>query len=443
MKKVLIISTHFAPDIHVGAKRITKFSRYLPEYGWQPVILTKEVQYYHGIDETMNEDLPPDMPIYRVRERHLFGAKGPSCKDSLKDVSGVGLSNPANRRWMSHLTALLDGIFFYDYSWLVPAFFTGLRLLRQQKINLIFSTSPNPEAHLVGLLLKVLTGVKWVCEFRDPWRDPFLFPAKTVIQDVADSCLLKSVLHNADYIIAVGQILGASLAKDSGDSCEGKIGVIYNGYDREDFIGLDPWCQEDRFVITYAGTWGHYRTPEYFLRAIGRLLREREELRGRIRVEFIGEVRFTPGMESKIRQVIEQENLAEIMYITPFLPHRKALSKIFNSHVLLLVEGSVPGKPVVPRGDVVTAKLFEYLYAQRPILALVPPEGEAARIIKEAAAGEIVAPYDLQGIKNKVYEMYQSFQRGELGAHARVSEIEKFDRRNQTATLVRIFDSLL
>ena len=441
MKKVLIITTHFTPDIHVGAKRPTKFAKFLPQYGWQPVVLTKETRYYHGVDETLNEDLLPNLPIYRVREWHLFGTKGPSCKDSVKDVSGVGLSKPANRGWMSHLTALLDSIFFYDYPWLVPAFFTGLRLLRQQKISLIFSTSPNPEAHLVGLLLKVLAGVKWVCEFRDPWTGFVTsYHPRSVGEREANKYLEKLTLRKSDRIVTVGEILKEDFVRLSGDECNDKINVIYNGYDKGDFVGLDYVEKQDgRFVITYLGTWGHLNTPEFFLKALSNLLRKKDYLRKRIRVNFVGEVKFDVNLAVRIEQVISQENLGMVVHRVPFILHKKGLNYLYASDVLLLVIGMDTDRPDATNWRVV-AKLFEYLYVRKPILALVPPDGESARIIRETNSGEIVPPNDIDRIEEKIYEMYKWFENGNLTSNIR--GIEKYDRRIQVGLLAGIFDKL-
>lgn len=442
MKKVLIISTHFAPDIHVGAKRVTKFAKYLPLYGWQPVILTKEVQYYHGIDETLNDDLPQGLAIHRVREWHPFGAKGPGWKASVKDTGAGGLDKPANQRWLSYIKDLFDSACFYDYSWLLPAFFTGLRLLRQQEISLILSTSPNPDAHIVGLLLKTLTGVKWVCEFRDPWMGiATSYQPRSVVEREVSELLERLTLRKSDHIVTVGEIMKQYFARLVGDDCNDKIGVIYNGYDKEDLVGLgDASKQDERFVIAYLGTWGHIRDPEFFLRALGSLLRKRRYLRERMRVNFIGEVKFDVDLAIRIEQLISEENLGMVVHRVPFVPRKQGLSYLYASDVLLLVIGMPIGRPDVPDW-MVTSKLFEYLSIRKPILALVPPDGEAARIIRETNAGEIIAPTDVDRIEEKIYDMYKRFESGDLTSNP--VGIEKFDRRIQTGMLAEVFDSLV
>lgn len=442
MMKVLMITTHFAPDIHVGAKRMTKFAKYLPLYGWQPVILTKEVSEYHGLDETLLEELPPDLPIYRVHEWHPFRAGVRGGKASLKNVVAAGLDKPARRGWMSRVTGLLDSVLFYDYPWLLPAFFTGLRLLRQQEISLIFSTSPDPQAHLVALLLKAWTGVKWVCEYRDPWTSLFSSyrPRSAVAREV-DKFLEKLTLRKSDRIVTVGEIMKQDFNRSAGGDCNDKISVIYNGYDQEDFIGLDNvGKQDDRFIITFLGTWGHLVTPEFFLRALGSLLRKKEHLRERIKVNFIGEVKFDTDLAARIEQIISQENLGLVVQRLPFVPHKRGLSHLYDSDVLLLVIGMDTSRPDATNWRVV-AKLFEYVYVRKPILALVPPDGESARIIRETNAGEIIAPTDVDRIEEKIYDMYKRFEKGDLTSNP--VGIEKFGRRIQTGMLAEVFDPLV
>lgn len=438
MKKVLIITTHFAPDIHVGAKRPTKFAKFLPEYGWQPVVLTKGVEYYHGIDETLNEDLPPDLPIYRVREWHFFEDSKSNWEAAIKDSGASGLHRRANRGWKSHVMSLLDNVFFYDYSWLLPAFFTGLRLLRQQEISIIFSTSPDPQAHIVALLLKAWTGVKWVCEYRDPWTGLLTsYSPRSVVQREVDKCLEKLTLRKSDRIVTVGEVMKQDFARSAGEDCNDKIRVIYNGYDQEDFIALDNVGKQDRFVITFLGTWGHLNTPHFFLKALGGLLRKNECLRERMWVNFIGEVKFDADLAARIEQVISEENLRMVVHRIPFVTHKKGLSYLYASDVLLLVIGVDTGKPDATNWRVV-AKLFEYLYVRKPILALVSPDGETAWIIRETNAGEIVAPTDIDRIEEKIYDMYKRFESGDLTSNP--VGIEKFDRRIQTGMLGEIFN---
>ncbi|OGW48169.1 MAG: hypothetical protein A2Y66_02370 [Nitrospirae bacterium RBG_13_41_22] len=438
MKKVLIITTHFAPDRHVGAKRSTKFAKFLPECGWQPVVLTKEVTCYHGIDETLNEDLPPDLPIYRVREWHPFRAGIRGKKTSLKNVGTAELDRPTTRGWISRGMGLFDSVLFYDYPWLLPAFFTGLRLLRQQKISLIFSTSPNPEAHLIALWLRIVTGRAWVADFRDPWTALHNFYKPGHLKRAVDILCEKAIVATADHITAISHILSRNLNKLQDSQKKDKVSVIYNGYDGEDFEETDHnQFRSQPFTITYLGTWGSGRSPEPFLRALGRLLVIHPTLKDRIVVNFVGEVKFDPEMQKHIEQVISEENLDGVVKMIPFLPFRKGLDLLRQGDVSLLVVS-----PYHSRIGCLSSKLFEYLYAGKPILALALSESEEAQIICKAGAGQVVVPDDITAISRKIEEMYRAFQSGDALCDVDFCGIKKYERRRQTYELAAIFDSL-
>ncbi len=435
----MMITTHFAPDIHVGAKRMTKFAKYLPLYDWQPVVLTKEVSEYHGVDETLLEELPPDLPIYRVREWRFPGTPiSPAQTTPGEAIQGkqalVGVCH--------HLIKAVKFFLFYDYSWLLPAFLIARRLVRENDIPVIYSSSPNPESHMVALLLRLTMPVKWVCEFRDPWTtDHPYYPNISTIQRKSDKYLERLFLHCSDHIVSVGQMLKEDLIRLAGTLRQDKVSVIFNGYDKEDFTGSVASIPKDnRCVITHTGTWGPGRSPEDFLKALTNLLSNYPAMRTSLRVNFIGEFKFSPDLEKTVRQYIEQANLSDIVSIISWLPYKEALANLLASDILLLIER--PESPTSNNFWVVTSKVFLYLYARRPILALIPSGSEVARIIREADAGEIVYPTDVEAIKKKIHEMYRLFQRGQLRISPNMAEVEKYDRRKQTATLAQIFDAL-
>ncbi len=441
MKKVLIITTHFAPDIHVGAKRMTKVAKHLAEYAWQPIILTKEIGEYHGVDETLLQGLPYDLPIYRIPEWHLFrrGARHAMV------TSGVSSAQDGKRASSlpSGLIRILDFFLFYDYFWLLPAFFTARGLIHREGIQVIYSSSPSHEANLVALLLRLTMPVKWVCEFRDPWSTlhPY-YPQIYMLQRNCDKHLESLVLQYSDQVVTVGQMLKEELIRLAGSLCQDKVRVIYNGYDKDDFIAkVSRVPKDDRCVITYTGTWVPGRSPEHFLEALALFLKRSPGVRGHLTVNFVGEFKYCPDLENKIRHYIEQANLSSVVSLIPWLPYREALARLLHSDILLLVER--PESSTNNNFWVVTSKIFLYLYARRPILALLPSGGEAAKIIRETNAGEIVSPTDLEGIASKISEMHGRFRRGELLSRVKVSEIDKYERRTQTGELTKIFDDLV
>jgi len=438
-----MISTHFAPDIHVGAKRMTKFAKYLPNYGWQPLILTKEVGEYHGVDETLLQELPPDLPIYRVQEWRLPGSQTSSAPATPR-VSNQ--SKPMRTELRHRLLRAADFFLFYDYSWLLPAFLTARRLVRENNIQVIYSSIPNSEAHLVALLLKLTMPVKWVCEYRDPWtRAPVAFyPPTSPLQPLIEWALEGKVLAQADQLIFVGPKYCDRVLEGRPSYLAAKAAILYNGYDEDDFAGLDhiEMRHDFPFTIGHIGTFGRWVTPDPFLRALGMAICQRPELGSRICVRFIGEVKYNSAMERTIPQIIQREGLDEVVGLEPFLSHRDALTQMKQCHCLLFIRNYLPEAPN-EAAMVVGAKIFEYIRAQRSILALVPPEGDAARLVRELGAGVAVAAEDMEGVVRAILEMYDAFCQGEVGASSDLIQIQQFEHKNQTKKLAEILNAVV
>lgn len=437
MKRILIITTHFAPDWHVGAKRPTKFAKFLPEFGWEPVIITREEKYYHGIDYSLCGDLSNHVKIFRVREWRLS-----NNTDSTESADGDGASETTGRifcKLIPFVKKFIGWLFIYDFGWIWSAFYKGVRLVKEQGIDVLFSTAPDPEAHIVALGLKIVTGKPWVADFRDPWTALHVFYRPGRFKRALDRLCEKVVVATADHITAISHTLARNLDKLRDYREKDSVSVIYNGYDEEDFNKIDHNQFSARpFTITYLGTWGSGRSPEPFLRALSKLLVVNPNLNGRIRVNFAGEVKFDPQMHARIQQVILKENLDGAIMTIPFLPYRRGLDLLRNGDVSLLVVS-----PYHSRVGCLSSKLFEYLYAGKPILALAPSESEEAQIICKAGAGQVVVPDDVTAISRKIEEMYMAFQNGDKVADVDSSEIEKYERRRQTQELAAIFDSLM
>lgn len=430
MRKVLVLTTHFPPSAHVGAKRIAKFCKYLPQYGWQPIVITRKTSQFHLLDETLNDDLPSNIQVYRV------GAEGKN-----KQIANFGGKPKRYNILKTILITIYDFLIFYDYFWIIKAFMQARKIIKDNDIKVVLTTFPNAEPLIVGILLKYFLGIKWVTEFRDPWllsHHVYNIPAS---QRLLEKYLEMKIMRKSDHIIVIGEELKKIFSNKDYEKSYNNISVIYNGYDPDDFIDLEKEIKEDRFVVTLLGTWGKQITPEYFLRALGKLLRNNNNIRRQIIVRFIGEVKFDPQLALNIKRIIHEENLQDIISMVPFMPHKKGLAKLKVSDLLLLVT-QVP-QTETDYNFVIGTKIFEYLYIGKPILALVPPEGEVAQIIKRANAGEIAEPTDLVGIQEKIYALYRQYINGELTIKPDRAYINQFSRVFLTEKLANIFNNLI
>lgn len=448
MKKLLIITFHFPPDIHPGAKRLGKFVKYLPLYDWQPVVLTRQIQHYTGVDHTLNRNVDPEVRVHRVAEWHLLSNRkaDPESAQASGNAEYKVLGNIFSR-----LLYRLANTF--DYAWLFPAFLQGLRLIRQKHIDIILTSYPTQEALIAGLLLKLVTGKKWVVDYRDlsrsfPLQAWFLKDANA-LRLAADKMLDKIIVHKADIITVVGKRMRQEMIDVFGEKIRVKVHVVFNGYDPDDFNsvgkgskGKYPEISDRTFVITYLGSWTTLDTPEYFLRGLGRLLRKRKDLRHKIRFIHIGEVRYDSELMQQITRWIQEENLDDVVDDLPHVPHSEALSWLNASTAALLVQNEIKECPGATDHALPT-KGFEYLAARKPVLTLAPLNGEVAGLIRSCNAGEVVPPTDIDAIEKAIYSMYTAFKNGTLNRDINVPVIQTFERRRQTEVLARVLDSLL
>lgn len=447
MKQVLFITSHFAPDSHVGAKRAIKFSKYLPEFGIQPVILTMDPAEYIGVDESLNEELQKNLNIIRVKSWHplrnivnrsksLIAIKKNPSISNLKEVENSSLN--------SKLIKLLDYILFYDYHWLLPALFEARKILKKHKIDIIYTTGPIYEYNIVGLLLKVFTGKKWVCEFRDPWIFLPTYSPNSTFQKVFDLFLLKLILKKANHMITLSKTLKNNFLGLIDPGFQSNFSVIYNGFDMDDFNNLINTNYETKkeLVITYLGTWANVRRPDILLTALSNLLEKHNDYKGKIQFNFIGESKlgsthYDPDLDSNIKETISKLGLKNVINVLPYMPYKNGLQELFDSDVLLYVTA-----PAHEQAGCLSSKLFEYLCAKKPILALTPPGGEAAKIIRECKIGVIVDPDNIGEISDKIYDMYSAWKLGKLKYNFNDNEIAKYNRRKQVKQLADIFHSL-
>ena len=440
MRKVLIIAYFFPPLGGGGIQRTVKFAKYLPQLGWEPVILTVKGGTHIAHDDSLLEDLPEGIRIYRARAFEPEDIGRTKAKIGTKPpLSGRRhLANPGGARSGSLRERLGD---FYlqavpwfcisdkKIGWLPDAYRMGKNIVTREKIDVLYSTFSPGTSHLVGYLLKRKTRGLWVADFRDLWVS---FPDRrfvTPIHKKIEQFLERKVIHSADRVVANTDDSRKVFLRDYPQIDSKKFVAITNGFDVEDFDQcLFQEVKEDRFCITYAGNFYGGRNPRSFFAALSELFQERPELRGKFAVNLVG------SFEPSIVQLVESYNLNGIVKTMPYQTHKRCLEILCGSDVLLLIDSpdfsvSIPGKT------------FEYLRTGKPILALVP-EGATARLLRESGVDTIVHPGDIVGIKEILLDIYERFKNGNLAGPTNFDE-KIYDRRYLTGKLAAVFDSLV
>jgi glycosyltransferase involved in cell wall biosynthesis len=408
LKKVLVVAYHYPPLGGGGVFRTLKLTKYLPEFGYQPYVLTVKNPMYGTRDPTLLKEIPPEVKIFRTFSFEHRILRAPRL---LK----------------------IDLKWFYipdeNIGWLPFAVSAGAKIVKKENIDLIYATSPPWTSLLIGFLLKKKTKRPLVIDFRDPWTDNPFTTYPTKIHESVETKMEEKILKLADHIITTTEPMALNLI-DKHPFTKGKCTTITNGFDPEDFKNLRRYGHGERFTITYVGRLYGLRSSRYFLTAIKELIEEKEALRRSVQALLVGH----SGKETK--ELVKEFKLHDTVKLVGYLAHKRTLEFMINSDVLLLLiatEEAIDekiGPPMVP------GKLYEYLAAKRPILALIP-EGAAADIIRSTKSGIVVPPKDINSTKQAILKFFQEWKRGSLGTIQ--SDITKYDRRALTEKLAKIF----
>ncbi len=417
MNKVLIITYYWPPGGGAGVQRWLKFARYLPEQGWEPVILTVEPDCatYPVIDNSLGKDLPPSIKVIKTPATDYFRMYN---KDKSR-IPSAGFANNPDYTIKGRLQRFIRGNLFIPdprKGWNSYAFRKACEIIDSEKIKNIITSSPPHSTQLIGLNLKKrYHDIQWIADLRDPWTDIYYYDQffPTLIARKIDSCYEKKVLKNADRIVTVGpsmKKLFSSKIKGTGEKTE----VITNGYDEDDFRGRTG-SSPATFTITYTGT----LSDAY---PIGGLMDALDQLRQTVRdfrLKFIGSV--SPGQKNII---LSGTTGSEVEFI-PHVEHGDAIELMLSSSLLLLIIPDHKGNK-----NIVTGKLFEYLASGRPVICLGPSDGDAAEILDHAGNGKVLSYHDSEGI----YHYLSDIISGKAGAGKR--DIMDFSRRELTRKII-------
>ncbi|RKY72801.1 MAG: hypothetical protein DRQ24_04230 [Candidatus Latescibacterota bacterium] len=433
MNKVLVISYYWPPAGGPGVQRVLSFVKYLPQFGWQPVVLTVKNGEYTYWDTTLAQKVPDNVRVYRamiVEPYDLYRRFTRKQRKARIPVAVLTRQQISLREKIAHFARANFFVPDARVGWIPFALKEALKIVQAEKIDLIFTSSPPHTVQLIGMRLMEKSGLPWVADFRDPWTEiRYYCGVKRFTTTVkVDSLLEKRVLSRANRVIAASPSIADSFREkvSSGHFC-----VITNGFDEEDFSDINPIRHPQKFRITYVGNMGATQNPEVLFRTLVALVRGDSRFCSAFDLLFVGNV------ESSVVSTMRRFRLDHLAQIVPYVPHTEALMYMIKSAILLLVIPRTTNNKVIP------GKLFEYLRTGRPILCIGPTDGDAAEIIKETGAGSVVDYEDVEGCEKVVVRYYKLWKCGKLSPMANFREVEKYERRNLTKRLGSIFSQVL
>lgn len=422
MKKVLIITFYWPPSSGSGVQRWLKFSKYLPENNWIPIIITPALSYKYQQDPSYSQDINKRTKVIHVPAGsrktllyRLFNVLNRNRKQGIP--SGKKESGILNKLiiWIRVNLIIPDLKLF----WVLDSKKEILQIVKTEKPDVIVTTGPPHSIHFAGSHINRVLNIPWLADFRDPWSDWDIyhhFNISSMSRHIHEK-LEKRVLNNASVVTTVSKYWVNKL----GYKTSTPVMEITNGYDAEDFKNYQNTPSE-KFRISYFGVLDEFRFVPDFWSALNELSTEHPALWSEIEIYMRGIIDF------KLKDLIEQyPPLRDKVYIGDYMPHKKIVSEYNNSWILLLILYDAPNT-----AGTLTGKLFEYLASEKFILGLGNPTGEAGDIIRDTHSGIMLGFEDKTGIKQAIIEQYDKYVAREKSSS---SDYEKFSRANLTIRL--------
>ncbi len=415
MRKVLIIANQFPPMGGSGVQRSVKFVKHLRSFGYEPVVFTREVGNMPLKDETLLNDVPKGVKIYRTKPWELPEMKGIFRIPG--KVLGKFIIPDTARFWMEFSKK------------------KALDVIKSEGIDLIYTTSAPYSDHLLGLYIKKkMPNIKWAVDFRDEWtNNPYILDNPyNALRTKKEKAMEHKVVTTADMLITNTPVMRENFIRNNrikGDN----FFVIPNGYDVEDFKDMDVnnKPRNDKMTMVYTGALYGRRKPDTFFEALRQLKEEGKIDGGRILVKLIGNYH-----KDKLQAQIDSYGLTESFEIVGYVPHNVCIAHQTGADVLVLIEGSGRGADAF-----YTGKIFEYMNTNRPVLAILP-KGCAADLVRQSRIGIVADTDDVNAIKENIKLYYDSWCNGTLDFDPDRAVIEGFERKRLTEKLADVFNRM-
>jgi glycosyltransferase involved in cell wall biosynthesis len=424
--RALIVSYYFPPAGGGGVQRVLKLCKHLPAFGWDVDVLAPDDPKWVAHDPGLAAEIPPGTVVHRARYR------GPSDEQPVADVlaGARGLRGVATRAGVYGRQLLVPDP---RVVWVPDAARAAVRIVRERSASVVLTTSPPSSAHMVGSLVARRTGIPWVADLRDSWlANPHRRYERRSVR--AKRALLETMARRTFARVAALTTVTETISQEARALAPPgtPTAVISNGCDFDEFAGLRHEPSE-RLRILHAGFFFGKRSPRPFLEALRGLLTDRPELRDVVEARFVG------GFRTADREWAAKLDLGGAVRIDGFLPHDRALRAMKDADALLLL---------IPRAggigtSVLSGKLFEYLAAERPVLALVPPEGIAADLLRETGFARVADPDDGPAIRAQLDDLVEAWQAGELGDRPLPPDLRaRLDRRTRASEMADVLRSV-
>ena len=421
MKRALIITYYWPPTGGSGVQRWVKFSRHLPEFGWQPVIYTPENPEQLAIDESLLADIPAGAEVIKTHITEPYALARKLMGKGSEKGAGVNPVNGQEKSFKQKLALSVRGNFFVPDPriwWVKPSVKFLKKYLREHPVDVIVSTGPPQSMHLIGRDLHRATGLPWVADFRDPWTKIFYFK-HLGLSKAAERKHIKleqSVLDEATAIVSVTPLVQA----DFEASTKTPVHLITNGYDSDDFAPGRTEAHEGTFRIVHTGLFASDGNPLALWDALSALP-----------FKDCLDIRLAGKVDPEILEAIKARGLEDRLSVLGYLSHEDSVNELQNADMLIL-----PLRKEPEYRKVLPGKIFEYLAARKPVLGIGQEDGAAARVLSDTGAGIMLDWPRSEAMADFICKVKEG------GFKAEGKGIEAYSRRTLTGEMVKLFESI-
>lgn len=391
-KKILIITYYWPPSGGVGVQRWMNFTLQLKKRGWDPIVLTPENPQFEIRDEKLQDRVKDiktsKIPIWepfnlfhkltgnKNRENVQQGLVLEKSHKSLKDQLMV---------WVRGNILVPDPRVF----WVKSASKKAIKLIKEEGIETIVTTGPPHSIHLIGRKVKRVTGVKWLADFRDPWSK------WDVLEKLNTSSFVlgihrrmeRSIIREADVVTTVSGRLAKAF---------GGIEVLNNGLTISNTSAEEP--HSSHFTIGYFGMLNELRNPRQLWHLLDQLCRENQVFANKLRVRIGGIV--SGSIKEEISELNELKSKVEFL---GYLPHEQIQNEYKKCNILLLLQNKSDNSEWI-----LPVKFFEYLAAERMILALGERKSDLGDIMNNKDIGQILSYSEIDSIRSFIEDIFEN-----------------------------------
>ncbi len=424
MKKVLIITYYWPPAGGPGVQRITKFVKHLPDFGWQPIILTVMNPTSPARDESLLKDIPKICKVYKTKTFEPFNLyrffTGKKIHENLaKDII---IKKPDEKISEKISRIIRANLFIPDarVGWIPFMVKEGKKIIKKENPRVIFSTSPPHSLQLGAKRLAQKSGIKWIADFRDPWTEAYWEGEIERIHAISrlNEKLELKVLKRANAVTTVSDGISNFLnAKMSN-----RYVTLFSGYD-----GINTEVtQSEKFQLLYLGNMSKYQSPDPILQAIKSLP---VDIKSAIRLSFIGKI------SDMFQKQIVGFNDFELS-IEDYIPHSDMMRKARSASLLFDINA-----PTAYDEGVITAKIFDYLSLRKPILAIGTKNSAMDHILLETESGRVFNPDEIDQISAYIKSIFTEWYKNKYMLLGENKFLKKYNVKNNVQKLVELFEN--